>query len=298
MFMPRCATIVLYGIIFVKMSAGSLEEGNMRLNRIGACLVMIGIYLIMRFMAPLIKPGHVGALGVFLTIGVLMLVQLALVVSVAGLRLNARQTAPLCLASAFLFVGILLLTRKIELAPWLLQVLGTFQDLFLMLAAGFLGCIAGLIVREPNIVLPIAVFAGLVDYWNVSLGPLGHIVETKPSLISAVTVHMPTSMPGVPMLMVGMGDFIFLALFFSVLYRLGMNVKGSFWLGYVFLTATMYVVVVFGGALPALLPMGIAVIGANRRHFQLKRDEQLAMIYVAAVLLAFLIMSGVFMFRR
>ena len=100
------------------------------------------------------------------------------------------------------------------------------------------------------------------------------------------------------MVMIGMGDFIFLALFFSVLFRLGMNVKGSFWLGYVLLTASMYVVVVFGGALPALLPMGIAVIGANRRHFHLKRDEQLAMIYVGAILLAFLVVSGIFMFRK
>lgn len=270
----------------------------MRLNRTSACLVMIGTYLVIRLSAPLIKPGHVSGLEVFLGLAVLMLVQIALVVSVAGLRLGMRSTALLCLASALLFIGILLLTRKFELASWLLLILGAFQDLLLMLAAGFLGCIAGLIIREPNIVLPIAVFAGLVDYWNVSLGPLGRIIETKPSLLSAVTVHMPTPMPGVPVLMIGMGDFIFLALFFSVLFRLGMNVKGSFWLGYAFLTATMYVVLVFGGALPALLPIGIAVIGANRRYFKLRRDEQLAMIYVGAILLAFLIMSGIFMFRK
>jgi len=295
----HCPTILLYGIIFVKMSIGSLEEGKMRFNRTGACLVIIGVYMIMRLVAPMIKPGRFSSIEVFLAIAVLMLVQLSLVVSIAGLRLRVRSTALLCLASGILFVGALILVREIRhISPWAVQSLEAFQDLLLMMTAGFLGCLAGLIIREPNIVLPIAMFAGLVDYWNVSLGPLGHIVEEKPSLISAVTVHMPTPMPGVPMVMIGMGDFVFLALFFSVLFRLGMNVKGSFWLGYVFLTISMWVVIFFQSAFPALLPMGVAVIGANRRHFKLKRDEQLAMVYVGAILLAFLVMSGLFWFRR
>ena len=271
----------------------------MRLNRTGACLVMVGVYLTARLVATLIKPGHVGGFEGFLTIALLMLVQLAFVVSIAGLKLSMQRTALFCMASTVLFVGTLLFGRYMQhAAPWVVQLLRAFQDLLLISAAGFVGRIAGLTIREPNIILPIAVFAGLVDYWNVSLGPLGRVVETKPALIEAVTVHMPTPMPGVPILMVGMGDFVFLALFFSALFKLGMNVKGSFWLGYACLTGAMFVVVFLGGVLPALVPMGIAIIAANRKHFQLKRDEQLAMVYVGAVLLAFLVMSGIFMFRK
>lgn len=270
----------------------------MRLSRTGACLVIAGVYLVLRMALPFIRPTHFTVLVAFLAVAVPMLVQLALVVSVAGLKISVRSTLLLGLASTALFVGMLMLNRHVAQTASYAIVLGAVKDLLLMLAAGFIGCIAGLMVREPNIVLPIAVFSGLVDYWTVTLGPLSHILETKPSVISAVAVHMPTPIPGVPFVMIGVGDFVFLALFFSVLFRLGMNVKGSFWLGYALLTSAMYVVLVFGGALPALLPMGIAIIGANRKSFHLGREEQLAMVYVGALLLAFLVMSGVFWFRK
>ena len=271
----------------------------MRLSRTGACLVIAGVYLVLRMALPFIRPAHFTVLVAFLAVAVPMLVQLALVVSIAGLRISVRSTLLLGLVSTALFVGMLILNREVtHAAPWAIQSLGALKDLLLMLAAGFIGCIAGLMIREPNILLPIAVFSGLVDYWTVTLGPLSHLLENRPSVISAVAVHMPTPIPGVPFVMIGVGDFVFLALFFSVLFRLGMNVKGSFWLGYALLTSAMYVVLVFGGALPALLPIGIAIIGANRRNFQLKRDEQLAMVYVGALLLAFLVMSGVFWFKR
>ena len=292
-----CSTIVLYGIIFVKMPAASLEEAKMRLSRTGACLTIIGVYLVIRFVSPLIPATRAHGLEIFLAVAVMMLVQLALALTVAGLNLRMRSTALLAVVSAILFIGMLVLTRGLRhAAPQIVGSVGAVQDLLLLLAAVFLGCMAGRAIRERNIVLPVAVFAGLVDYWNVSMGPLGKIVENKPAIISAVAIHMPT--PGIPTVMIGMGDFVFMALFFSAVFKLGMNVRGTFWLGYALLTATMYAVILFGGALPALLPMGIAVIGANRRYFHLKRDEQLAMLYVGVILLTFLVMSGIFMFRK
>jgi hypothetical protein len=293
----HCPTILLYGIIFVKIPAGSLEEGNMRLSRTGACLTVIGVYLVVRLVSPLIPATRAHGLEVFLALAAMMLVQLALALTVAGLNFRMRSTALLAVVSAILFIGMVVFARGLRhAAPQIVGSVGAVQDLLLLLAAVLMGCMAGRAIRERNIVLPIAVFAGLVDYWNVSVGPLGKIVENKPAIISAVAIHMPA--PGIPTVMIGMGDFVFMALFFSAVFKLGMNVRGTFWLGYALLTATMYAVILFGGALPALLPMGIAVIGANRRYFHLKRDEQLAMLYVGVILLTFLIVSRFFGFRR
>ena len=167
-----------------------------------------------------------------------------------------------------------------------------------MLFAGLLGYTISFIVREKNILLPAAIFAALVDYWNVSWGPLSHILVDKPSVVAAAAVSMPAVSAGMPGMIIGMGDFVFLSLFFGVLYRFRMNVKGTFWLGYGLLTASMLAVMYFGSAFPALIPMSLAVVAANAKLFKLKREEQLAMVYVGALLLAALILMWIFMFRR
>jgi hypothetical protein len=171
------------------------------------------------------------------------------------------------------------------------------EQLSLMSLAAFLGCTVSHIVREPNLLLPVAMVAALVDYWNVSLGPLGHLIETKPSVVSAVAIHMPSPVPGIPGTMIGMGDFVFLALYFSILFRFGMNVRGTFWFGYIVLTACV-LFVMKAGVLPALIPMGIAVIIANHRHFKLSREEKVAVLYAAALVLVLFAASGIFLSRR
>jgi hypothetical protein len=103
--------------------------------------------------------------------------------------------------------------------------------------------------------------------------------------------------PGIPGTMIGMGDFVFLALYFSVLYRFAMNVRGTFWLGYVLLTASM-LFVLSSGVLPALIPVALAVIIANRRLFKLSRDEKLAIVYVGIFVVVLLTASGIYLLKH
>jgi hypothetical protein len=168
----------------------------------------------------------------------------------------------------------------------------------LMLLAIFLGSTISHIIREPNLLLPVAMFAAAVDFWNVYHGWLGQVVATKPEVVSAVTVHMPTPVPGIPYVMIGMGDFVFMALYMTAIYRFDLNTKGTFWLTYILVTVSMLIVVVSGAPLPALVPIAVAVIAANARRIKLKREELLATIYVGVVLLALLVASGVAMSRH
>ena len=275
----------------------------MGFGRIGACITLAVAYLALRFALPYVRPEFINpALVVLLCTALLMLAQLAFVVSIASLRLRPRSSVLLILASALAAAAMVFLEVRLEpRAPALAGALAVnlvFRDLCLMLFAGSLGYVVSFIVREPNILLPAAVFAGLVDYWNVSWGPLSRLVERKPEVITTVSVHMPMPVPGMPDGTVGIGDFVFLALFFGALYRFGLNVKGAFWLGYGLLTACMLFVLKFESAMPALVPIAIAVVGANIRNFKLQREELLATLYVGVLLLLLILASVIFLFRR
>jgi len=283
------------------MPAGSREKETMRfMRRGGTSIAGAAAYVAIRLGMHMVGPGILDPrLAIVSSIAIMMLVQLALVVSIARLQMKPRLTALWALLFAVGFVGMVLLPRIGHAGSAGAEIgLAAVQDLLLMLTAAFLGCTISYVIREPNILLPAAVFAGLVDYWSVSWGPLSRIMEKKPSVVAAMSVHVPTPVPGVPGTMIGMGDFVFLALFFGVLYRFGMNVRGAFWLGYLLLTAAMLVVLGYGGALPALVPMGVAVVATNIRRFHLNRDELLATLYVGVLLLVLLVASGVFLFRR
>jgi len=266
----------------------------------GACVALAAVFMTLRLAVTLVRPEGVDPrLAVFTSIGALMLVQLAFVVSLARLRMKAGSAFLLAVPSAIAVIGISVLAAKTKIDhPMMLAVILGFRDLFLILFAGSLGCGISYIVRESNILLPAAVFAAFVDFWSVTWGPLSHILEKKPAIIEAASVHLPTPVPGVPGTMIGMGDFLFLALFFTVLYRFCMNVKGAFWVGYALLTLSMLVVLRWGGAIPALVPMSLAIVGMNIKYFKLKRQELLATLYVGLMTLALLIASGIYLFRR
>lgn len=273
----------------------------MRLSRTGALLVIVGAYLVLRLAVPMIRPGQIDIrLAILLSIGIMMLIQLALVSAIAGLKLHAMRSLLLAVSTGALFgLTIAVLPRfRPALDESALMILGIPQDLLLMLFAAFLGVFISFIIREPNLMLPIAVFAGLVDLWTVTVGPLALMIENTPAVVEAAAVQMPTPVPGIPGVMIGMGDFVFLAIFFSVIYRFGMNARRTFWLGYVLLTLSMFVVMALGVPIPALLPMGAAVLVANIGCFKLSHKELLAAMYVGAVLLLLLAGSAFMLLRK
>lgn len=271
----------------------------MRFGRVGTCVAASGAYLIFRIATSYVRLGHLNhRLALFLagaSVIIFMLVQLAVVVGFVGMQIRLKSALMIFLGSAAVFVGILLLprTRPSEI----MVVLGLVSQLSLVLLAISLGYMVSFIVREPNILLPAAVCAAFVDYWNVTMGPLGQMLEKRPDIVEKVAVHVPAMATGMPLVMIGMGDIVFLALFFGVLFRFSMNVNGAFWLGFILLTISLFVAML-GIPIPALVPMGIAILAANARHFKLKREELFATLYVGIFLLILLIASAIFMLKR
>ena len=167
--------------------------------------------------------------------------------------------------------------------------LGIGNELLLIFALCMLGRLISLIVREPNLLLPVAVFAPVFDIWTVFWGPAYTIVRKAPELVKAISANVPAPGQIQPISMIGPGDIVFLAVFFAVIYRFRMNDRQTYWLALPLLTLAMLAVVGLGGilALPALVPMGAAVIVANWRLFRLTRQEKWSMAAVGLIVLVF-----------
>jgi len=274
----------------------------MRLGRVGTSIILAAVYMAIVIGMTTARFGNVGLRWAVIisvaSVGMLMLLQLAFAISIVALRMRLPTSAIVAVVSALLFAGTFLLAVEVHLSTAAVLGVAGLQRLLLMLFAVSLGYTVSFIIGEANILLPVAVFAACTDYWNVTFGPLRHILEKKPIIVEALAVQMPNPVPGMPGTMIGMGDFVFFALFFGVLYRFAMNVKGAFWLVYGLLTVSMLVVMKFGSALPALVPLGLAVVAANVRNFKLKREELLATVYVGALLFVFLLASAIYMHGR
>ncbi len=271
----------------------------MRLESARGVIAVVAAYVILRVAAQTvaIRTAH-PALLILLSVAVFMLLQLAIIRGASGLQIRPRVTGWLIPVFAAAVVGFMVL-GAVRMPLILAVLVASMRDIALMFFAVSLGYTLSVIVREPNILLPVAIFAAIVDFWSVNFGPLAILLARKPEVVAAAAVQVPAMGQPMPVSMIGVGDFVFLALFFGVMYRFRMNVAGAFWLGYVLLTVTMFLVIRVEalGAVPALVPIAIAVIGANTKHIKLKGGEILSTIIVGVVLVAFLILSVVLMSR-
>lgn len=276
----------------------------MRVNQMNRCLGIAGIFLVFRLLIAMVPPANNDSHSIFvyaiyfITISVTMLIQLGLVVGLAGLKLSAKKSALISLSAACVFIALMFMLMKTRISiPFILALVLAMRDLSLMIFAASMGCIISFIIREPNIIIPVALFAAVVDYWGVTAGPVSVVLAKRPAILDAVSVHMPVPIINAPGTLIGLGDFVFLGIFFSILYRFALNTKLSFWLGFAFLTVTMFIVTAVDVAIPALVPMGAAIIIANYKSVELKRDEKLATLYVGIILLVALVILKFHVFK-
>jgi len=176
-------------------------------------------------------------------------------------------------------------------------------SLMLTIGLAFLGILLARIIREPNVLLPVALIAMPIDYVGAmtSVGFTHSAVQHAPEIVSAVSIHVPT-VRGLGIIpMIGPGDALFIAFFLAVAKNLHLNERGTFWWMYGLLTLTMFIVLLTPWPIAALVPMGLAVIIANFRYFHFKRAEVFAMIYamimIFVVVGSFYLASHHFLFR-
>ena len=263
-------------------------------------------YLAFNLLLPWVPlPAHRPPLAVALSLVVVstsafMLLQLWLALATVQLRPRPVVSALLTVLFAagwfgtFFFVGahkgwpVIVNAPLFVLRPLLL-------GLSITLGCAFFGILLSRIIREPNVLLPVALVAMPIDYLGAmtSVGFTQNAVANNPKLVQAVSVPVPAVGGGAahagalhPIAYIGPGDALFMAFFFAIALRLSLNVRGTFWWTYGLLTATMLIVLVKDINIAALIPMGLAVVIANFRFFKLKREEVFATLYAAAFILA------------
>ncbi len=226
-----------------------------------------------------------------------MLLQLWLAWAVVRLTPHSAWAAistALCVA---LWAGALLFVHPFHSLPYAANVALSILrppllGLFVTLAGTFGGILLSRIVRERNVLLPVALVAMPIDYIG-AMTPIGftqNAVTQHPNIVHAVSVPVPTVGSIHPSGFIGPGDALFIAFYFAAILRLAMNGRGTFWLMYALLTLTLlYVLLPNSVPVAALVPMGFAVVIANARLFTLKRDEVFAMIYAAALVVALVV---------
>lgn len=186
--------------------------------------------------------------------------------------------------------------------------LGAMSSLSFLFACIFFGRLLALIVRERNILLPVAIMAGLADIFTVFFGPTGKTLEHAPKLVEKLSVGIPKagSAAGAAggaglshIATAGLGDFIFLTFFFAAIWRFGLRPKATFWTILVLLLVGMLGVLLLPWfpAVP-LLPFIVAgFLVANATAFRLSRQEKINTVVVVVFVVALLVLAG-FLMRK
>jgi hypothetical protein len=227
---------------------------------------------------------------------------LGLLFSLARLLESRRWLAPVLLAG-----GVMAWALSLQIPAWLgwsaqhtppmwaQAVWRGGSGYFLMLGAVGLGAIVSWVIREKNLLVPAVPLAAAIDVLTV-LAPEGavrQIVEKAPEVVEKASVAI-TAAPSVagevarvmPIALIGVGDFVFLTLYLTCLYRFGLRVRATA-IG-LFLVLWLYLMVVAFGvvpALPGLVPMALVVLGVNWREFQLSRQEKVASLLTVGMVL-------------
>lgn len=168
-----------------------------------------------------------------------------------------------------------------------------------------LGAVVATLVRERNILIPIAIFLAVFDLFLV-LTPIGvtqRVMAAAPQILSNVGHAVPQALPQQRLdepqpsrpqvtAYVGPADFVFLGAYFIALARFGMRLRET--VRWMIPTLALYLAFVLGTgiALPALLPIGAVTLLVNRKEFHLSRDEWASTAVVVALGLGLLVFGA------
>ena len=267
-----------------------------------SALLSLVAYALFNLLLPLVPVRGLGQIArlalVLVPTCVFMLLQLWLSRALVGLRPRPLVSVGVMAASVALWlVTLLSLHPHGQIVPYLLRQL--LLGLFITLACTFFGILLSRIVREANILLPVALIAMPIDYIGAmtSIGFTQNTVAQHPGIVHAVSVPVPTVGGLHPISYIGPGDALFMAFFFAVVLRLGMNDRATFWWMYALLTVAMLLVLILPDFnIAALVPMGLAVLIANGRAFRLQRAEAFAVLYAGGLVLALVV--GFYLFSH
>ena len=206
---------------------GETDAGSVRL---WVSLLALAVYALL-IGVPQVSFGRYSGLASVLATLLFTILSVALVVQVARLRLGwGAELAGMVLAAG-LWQAADWGAGRGDLARLYLGALSSLAFLFLCVAGGRL---LSRLLRDRNILLPVAVVAILADIFTVAIGPTGKALEHAPELVQKFSVGLPAAgsaagpegAKGLAMLAsMGIGDFVFLALFLTAAARFGLPLR-------------------------------------------------------------------------
>ena len=153
-----------------------------------------------------------------------------------------------------------------------------------------LGALLATLIKDKNLVVPIAIFLAFFDMFLV-FSPVGVtqvVLKELPGVLPAVGVAIPVAAAKNPLTghvtagaFAGPADFMFLAMFMIALFRHNLKARRTVLVVIPTLLIYMLAVGLFHLALPALVPIGVCVLLVNWRDFDLSKDEKVSTVLVA-----------------
>ncbi len=198
-------------------------------------------------------------------------------------------SAPFLLMAGVLLgapVGVTLLLQNMKIfpPPWLFL---TANNLFLPVAAALVGTGVGRVIKHPNTLLAAAGFSIFFDIVVVTMGTVAVLMKSNSNLIAAVSVGAgalppPSGAAGgvlkrfdpISAVTIGPADVLFIALFLSAVYQLNLSRRATFAWMFSLLGIALVIVQTISLPIPALAPMGIAVLIANLSHAAFTAQEK------------------------
>jgi hypothetical protein len=235
-----------------------------------------------------------------------LLLSLLLVLSLCRLRMSARAEVVWLIGMVALFVlcrpevlavaGRVIgsahrgreLTDALKVTPW--QALG--GNIALILWAIFLGRLVSRVLREGKLLLPVAVVASIADTITVFWGLVHSVAEKAPDILETFSAQTPVSAPpAVPLPIlssVGIGDFLFLAMFLTVAVRYAMDSVKATWATFALMLIAPMPFILWPSlpGMPGLPFISVAVLGTNWRHLRFTGEEKRALVFVGALVVA------------
>jgi hypothetical protein len=266
-----------------------------------AALLLFACYILL-VVTPLI-PGLPPVAGSLLA--TLLFAALAMAVMLAMARVTTRAWHEAAGLAVFLGLWYVLgdFAEKLQHAR---VYLSPAVNLAFMMACVAAGKLLSRIIRDRNILLPVCIVAALADLYTVFAGPTGQALQEAPKLVQKLSVaipqpgsatgptgHMGLAFAGT----MGLGDFIFIAMFFAAAMRFGFRLRRSYW-GILLPTATALTGFLLAPKLPGipLLPfIATGFLVANWGEFRLTAEEK-SNLRMAGLIVAVLVAAGVVWF--
>lgn len=185
-------------------------------------------------------------------------------------------------------------------------VVSSCAGVLFMLACALLGTLLAGLVRERNLLLPVLIVAAVADIFTVAAGPTRKALERAPKVVRSLGLQVPRAgsaagekgLAGLAAAAsIGLGDFIFAALFLTAAYRHGLNVRAAAVLAAMLCIAAMSAVLLLPSlpAVPLLPFIALGMLLPNARFFQLSAEEKRALaagaVFLVLILGAFYILT-------